>query len=904
MSAVGIIPARYRASRFPGKPLTQIAGRPMLHHVIEGARRAKRLREVWVATDDERIAEAAAALGAPVAMTSPEHPTGTDRLAEAAASLPDAVVVNIQGDEPLIEGFVIDAAVEALEADAEAPIATVVHRLEPAALADPNRVKVVLDRAGCALYFSRAPIPYRRADAAAPSYFQHVGLYAYRRECVAALRHARAGGGRARRGPRAAARARARPRDPLRRDRGLAERAGGRAGRRRARRGPAGAPVKTDGARAPGPTRLGAGAGLGPACRSRSPAPCSCSRAPARWWWRPPGCAGCACSSARRRRRSRPRWSPSSAARRSAPGWRAARRRAGGDRFVCMASSSAARPSRAWPCRRCSPLAEALARPVLRRAARVARRCSRRCAPPSRSRATLPAAACFGATYPALASAALGTSAALGSRGALLYGVNTLGAALGLWLASFVLPERDRRHGRPRRRCRLPRAGRRRRAGREPRPPRVETPRAPSPGAERLAGPSGAPRRARGALGLRLLRRPGAADPGLRACAQPVGLCLRQRRPRDAARARRGALLVSALGARAASRSEDAARRRARRRRARLCRLPRGVLRGDGGPPLPRGAREPWPALRLRGLPPGGRDGRPRAARAGLVLPATLALAGRGAPAAPPGQIAGRLLGLRTRRRAARRARRALPVCCPHSGSGSRFASVGACTPGRGVPGASGRADAPPAAGPRARRRRLLAISRGSPLALPPLRLEPGQSCSPPSRPRPGWWRCSSARAGAAPGRQPLRARRQRADAVHQERQAHLPLLLHPARARRVAFLGSATGISAGAALAHASVERLALVELVPGVAEAARALVRGREPRRVRRREERGACSTTRATSVRATAARFDVIVARPVRPLAGGRRRRSTRASTSPPCAIASRRAACSASGCRSIS
>jgi 3-deoxy-manno-octulosonate cytidylyltransferase (CMP-KDO synthetase) len=182
MSAVGIIPARYRASRFPGKPLAEIAGRPMLHHVIEGARRAKRLREVWVATDDERIAAAAAAAGARVAMTSPDHPTGTDRLAEAAAKLDDAIVVNIQGDEPLIEGFVIDAAVEALEADAEAEMATVVHPLEPAALDDPNRVKVVLDRAGRALYFSRAPIPFRRADAAPPRWLQHVGLYAYRRE--------------------------------------------------------------------------------------------------------------------------------------------------------------------------------------------------------------------------------------------------------------------------------------------------------------------------------------------------------------------------------------------------------------------------------------------------------------------------------------------------------------------------------------------------------------------------------------------------------------------------------------------------------------------------------------------------------------------------------------------------
>ena len=182
MSAVGIIPARYRASRFPGKPLAQIAGRPMLQHVIEGARRAKRLRDVFVATDDERIAAAAKAVGAKALMTSPDHPTGTDRLAEAAAKLDDAIVVNIQGDEPLIEGFVIDAAVEALEADAEAEMATVVHPLEAAALGDPNRVKVVLDRAGRALYFSRAPIPFRRADARQPRWLQHVGLYAYRRE--------------------------------------------------------------------------------------------------------------------------------------------------------------------------------------------------------------------------------------------------------------------------------------------------------------------------------------------------------------------------------------------------------------------------------------------------------------------------------------------------------------------------------------------------------------------------------------------------------------------------------------------------------------------------------------------------------------------------------------------------
>jgi len=180
MSAVGIIPARFRASRFPGKSLAPIAGRPMLAHVIEGARRSKRLREVIVATDDERIAAAATRLGAPVEMTSAAHATGTDRLAEVAAKLPDAVVVNVQGDEPLIEGFVIDAALAALEGDPGAEMATVVHALESSTLGDPNRVKVVLDACGRALYFSRAPIPYRREDAPAPRWLQHVGLYAYR----------------------------------------------------------------------------------------------------------------------------------------------------------------------------------------------------------------------------------------------------------------------------------------------------------------------------------------------------------------------------------------------------------------------------------------------------------------------------------------------------------------------------------------------------------------------------------------------------------------------------------------------------------------------------------------------------------------------------------------------------
>ena len=177
-----MIPARFGASRFPGKPLVPIAGLPMIQRVFDGARQAKRLSRVLVATDDERIAATCRDFGAEVVMTRADHATGTDRIAEAAVSLEAEVVVNVQGDEPLIEGFVIDAAVEALEADPGAALATVVHRADPAAGADANRVKVVLDVAGRALYFSRSPIPFVRAGAEPPPLWQHVGLYAYRRD--------------------------------------------------------------------------------------------------------------------------------------------------------------------------------------------------------------------------------------------------------------------------------------------------------------------------------------------------------------------------------------------------------------------------------------------------------------------------------------------------------------------------------------------------------------------------------------------------------------------------------------------------------------------------------------------------------------------------------------------------
>jgi 3-deoxy-manno-octulosonate cytidylyltransferase (CMP-KDO synthetase) len=182
MTAVGLIPARFAASRFPGKPLATIAGKSMIQRVYEGARAAKSLRTVIVATDDARIADACRAFGAEVAMTRSDHASGSDRIGEVAASLGDEIVVNIQGDEPLMQGYVVDAAVDALREDPDVPIASVVHPLDPAHKDDPNRVKVVLDQRGRALYFSRSAIPYPRDPSVRAPLWQHVGLYAYRRD--------------------------------------------------------------------------------------------------------------------------------------------------------------------------------------------------------------------------------------------------------------------------------------------------------------------------------------------------------------------------------------------------------------------------------------------------------------------------------------------------------------------------------------------------------------------------------------------------------------------------------------------------------------------------------------------------------------------------------------------------
>jgi 3-deoxy-manno-octulosonate cytidylyltransferase (CMP-KDO synthetase) len=181
MKAVGVIPARRESARFPVKALTPIRGVPMVRRVWEGANSAKTLRAVLVATDDRRIADVCRGFGAEVVITRADHPTGTDRLAEVAMDLGDEIVLNIQGDEPLIEGFVVDAAVEALLEDPDVPMSTVVHTADPDALDDDNRVKVVLDRRGFALYFSRSRIPALCDTGRATRVWQHVGLYAYRR---------------------------------------------------------------------------------------------------------------------------------------------------------------------------------------------------------------------------------------------------------------------------------------------------------------------------------------------------------------------------------------------------------------------------------------------------------------------------------------------------------------------------------------------------------------------------------------------------------------------------------------------------------------------------------------------------------------------------------------------------
>jgi 3-deoxy-manno-octulosonate cytidylyltransferase (CMP-KDO synthetase) len=188
MTVLAVIPARYASTRFPGKPLVSLAGKPMIERVWERVRRARSVSEVVVATDDERIRTAVNGFGGDAVMTRAEHRSGTERAAEVAAAHGDAdIIMNVQGDEPLIEPAAIDAAVEAMRGDPDVSVATLAVPISNAAdIMDPNVVKTVLDFDGNALYFSRAPIPWvrDRGSSVHATHLKHLGLYVFRREAL------------------------------------------------------------------------------------------------------------------------------------------------------------------------------------------------------------------------------------------------------------------------------------------------------------------------------------------------------------------------------------------------------------------------------------------------------------------------------------------------------------------------------------------------------------------------------------------------------------------------------------------------------------------------------------------------------------------------------------------------
>jgi len=183
MKIVGVIPARWASTRFEGKILAMIHGKPMVQHVWERARESKILNDLFIACDEDRIAVAATQFGAKTIMTSREHASGTDRIIEAVQSIDGDIIVNIQGDEPLIRPEVIDMLAQALGNDPSCSMATVIKKLTTKKeFKDPNVVKVVINGEMNALYFSRAPIPHDRDHNEEAVYYKHLGIYAYRRD--------------------------------------------------------------------------------------------------------------------------------------------------------------------------------------------------------------------------------------------------------------------------------------------------------------------------------------------------------------------------------------------------------------------------------------------------------------------------------------------------------------------------------------------------------------------------------------------------------------------------------------------------------------------------------------------------------------------------------------------------
>lgn len=179
-----VIPARWGSTRFPGKPLHLIAGKPLVQHVWERCKQCRHVDKVVIATDDERIADAVRLFNAVSVLTSPDHPSGTDRVAETAKSFPShGIVINVQGDEPLISPALIDELAQTLAADESIPMITAAAPLEDAELRnDANVVKVVMNMQSDALYFSRSLIPFPRDAAAGATHFRHLGIYGFRRE--------------------------------------------------------------------------------------------------------------------------------------------------------------------------------------------------------------------------------------------------------------------------------------------------------------------------------------------------------------------------------------------------------------------------------------------------------------------------------------------------------------------------------------------------------------------------------------------------------------------------------------------------------------------------------------------------------------------------------------------------
>ncbi|HWZ86725.1 MAG TPA: 3-deoxy-manno-octulosonate cytidylyltransferase [Thermoanaerobaculia bacterium] len=185
MTVIAVIPARYASVRFPGKPLAPLAGRPMVVHVLEAVRAAKRVDRVLVATDDARIAACVRSAGGEAVLTSATAASGTDRVAEVARGIPADVYLNVQGDEPLMPPENIDRAVATLSEGRDRSLATLSFPIGAAGAGDSDTVKVAVARDGRALYFSRSPIPYYRQGP--PAYRKHLGIYAYRAEALAAV---------------------------------------------------------------------------------------------------------------------------------------------------------------------------------------------------------------------------------------------------------------------------------------------------------------------------------------------------------------------------------------------------------------------------------------------------------------------------------------------------------------------------------------------------------------------------------------------------------------------------------------------------------------------------------------------------------------------------------------------